>query len=112
MAKIQEKMLYFNTADNDSVAYPISSFRGIDQSADTTLDLYFSPIKITDVATGDVADKIPVTIAAGKEKDAISDIANALADAYSAALVVIGDDANSVYVSSHITAVGAVTLAA
>ena len=112
MAKIQEKLLYFNTADNDSVCYPLSSFRGIDQSADTTLDLYFSPIKISDVATGDVVDKIPVTIATGKEKDACADIAKALADAYSDALVVIGDDANSVYVSDHITAVGAVTLAA
>ena len=112
MAKLHDKMLYFNTADNDSYCYPLSSFRGIDQSADGTLDLYFSPIKITDVATGDVVDKIPVTIAAGKEKDACADIAKALADAYSDALVVIGDDANSVYVSSHITAVGTVALAA
>lgn len=105
--------LYFNTADNDSVLYPASAFRGADQSADTTIDLYFTPIKITDVAAADVCDKIPLTIAAGTEKavlEALAALVNAPLAA-DAGFVVVGDDANGVYID-NVTAVGAITLAA
>lgn len=105
--------LYFNTADNDSALYPASAFRGADQSGDTTIDLYFSPIVITDVATGDVADKIPLTITAGKEKEVLKALAGLVNAplAADAGFVVVGDDANSVYIE-NVTAVGNITLAA
>jgi len=105
--------LYFNTANNDSALYPASAFRGADQSGGTTIDLYFSPIKITDVAASDVADKIPLTITDGKEKEVLEALA-ALVNAPLAAdagFVVVGDDANGVYIE-NVTAVGAISLAA
>ena len=105
--------LYFNTADNDSVLYPASAFRGADQSADTTIDLYFTAMQDQGQdATADQHDKIALTITAGTEKSVLEAIAN-LVNAPLAAnggFVVVGDDANSIYID-NVTAVGAITFA-
>ena len=104
--------LYFNTGDNDSVLYPASAFRGADQSGDTTIDLYFSPMANTvQDTTAGVNDKIPLTITAGKEKEVLQAIAKLVNAplAADAGFVVVGDDANSVYID-HVTAVGAIVL--
>jgi hypothetical protein len=105
--------LYFNTADNDSVLYPASAFRGADQSAGTTIDLYFTPlVNLGKNSADDVCDKIALTITDGKEKEVLKAIA-ALVNAPLAAdagFVVVGDDTNGVYIE-NVTAVGAITIA-
>jgi hypothetical protein len=106
--------LYFNTGDNDSYLYPASAFRGADQSAGTTIDLYFSPMAntIQDTTAG-VNDKIPLTIADGKEKEVMAALARLVNAplAADAGFVVVGDDANGIYIE-NVTAVGTVVLSA
>jgi hypothetical protein len=100
---------YFNTADHDLALYPASAFRGAEQAGGTVLDLYFSPMKITDVAATDVCDKIALTITDGKEKEVLETIAT-LANsplAADAGFITIGDDTNGVYIE-NVTAVGSI----
>ena len=57
-----EKFLYFAQGDganasSEAVTYPVSAFRGIDVG-NGDMTLFFSPLAITDVAAGDVADSI------------------------------------------------------
>ena len=61
-----EKFLYFNTgggsdATTESFTYPVSSLRGMDIATGDLL-LYFTPMKITDVATSDVVDVVTLDV--------------------------------------------------
>ena len=65
-----EKYFYFSTgsddnAEGDAVLYPVSSFRGLTPASDTTCVMYFTPMKITDVATSDVNDAVTLTFKHG-----------------------------------------------
>ena len=55
-----ERFLYFAVAANDATAYPVSALRGID-TANGAIHLYFTPQRITDVATGDATDRVQLT---------------------------------------------------
>ena len=44
------RYLFFQAAANDAAAYPVSALRGID-TANGAIHLYFTPQRITDVAT-------------------------------------------------------------
>ena len=105
-----KKFIFLANAADDAVAYPVGNFRGIDTAAGK-LNLYFTPLAITDVAATDVTDKVILSVGAD-EKAAAKAVVNAICDAYGDKFLVIADDENSVYLTgSGITAVDSITLA-
>lgn len=103
------KFLYFET-DGDAtsgVCLPASSFVGADIGANNAVDLYFS--NLGGANTNDC--KIVLNCTAGKTKEVVEDLSKAL-DQGAETFVVVADDTNSEYISSHITSCGAITLAA
>ena len=112
-----EKFLYFAQGDganatSEAVMYPVSAFRGADVASGKVV-LFFTPAEITDVATGDVADKIELTITDGDQKAVLKACAELFGAVGSMkeSFVVVADEDNSVFVHSSITQVE-VTLAA
>jgi len=106
-----EKFLYFAQGDganatSEAVMYPSSAFRGADVAASKVV-LYFKPSAIGDaVATGDVNDKIELTITDGDQKAVLKAIAELVGATGSMkeSFVVVADEDNSVFVHSSITA--------
>ena len=108
-----ENYLYFAQGDGanattEAVVYPRSSFRGADVAADSIV-LYFKPMIIGDaVATGDLNDKITLTITDGTQKAVLKVIMEHIAGASGALqvpMVTIADEDNGVYCHSGITQV-------
>lgn len=102
MAKLQEKFLIFIDAADDAAMYPLSNLLGVSVAADGTLLMKFK--SSVGGGAGAEHDSVSLTITADSEKTVFQSIANACADAYSAASIVIADDVNSVYVDSNISA--------
>ena len=106
-----ENYLYFcgttdepNDAD-EAMLIPASTVRGISVgAADGTVDLdalYLSCEGFT--GTGNARAAVILAVTAGKLKEAMDDVANAMASTPGDGFVVIADDKNSVYCSEHIT---------
>ena len=95
------KFLYIRTAADDAVTLPVESLQSISQSAGDTIVLEF----LTDKVNGNIA--VSLTTASNKEKEAVEDISNAIAFGKDQFLV-IADDVTSDYVSSNLSAVGAI----
>ena len=103
MAKIHEKFLIFIDAADDAAMYPVSNIQSITLASDGALLIKFAPGSLGDGQAGSV-DIVTLTITADTEKTVMQSIANACADAYSDASIVVADDVNSVYLDSNITA--------
>ena len=103
MAKIQEKFLIFIDGADDAAMYPLSNLQSMTLAADGQLLIKFAPGSLGDGQAASV-DIVTLTITADTEKTVMQAIADACADAYSAASIVIADDVNSVYLHSNITA--------
>jgi len=99
-----EKLLYFNTGTEDSLAVPASNLYMIDGANDAVV-LYFTPKG----ANGSLLSSVSLTCADGASDALVLAIAQAIAGGRQDEVVVIADDANSVYVDSAITAVGTIT---
>ena len=105
-----ENYLYFAQGDganatSESVMYPVSAFRGADVLA-TALVLYFTPAQITDVATGDLADQISLTITDGDQKAVLEALATKMAGGtHQVPFIVVADEDNGIFCHSSITAV-------
>ena len=110
--------LYFykgTAASNAGVAYPVSSLRCVEQTADAVIELHFTPLGVTAVASGAVADtnrqndSVILTVTSGKEKEVMEDIAKAVNESvvFSRGFVNMADDENGLYVSSHIIDIAA-----
>lgn len=110
--------LYFykgTAASNAGVAYPASSLRCVEQTADAVIELHFTPLGVTAVASGAVADtnrqndSVILTVTSGKEKEVMEDIAKAVNESgvFSSGFVNIADDRNGLYVSSNIIDIAA-----
>ena len=105
-------MLFFNSADNDGVAYPAENLLAIAHEADTTVFLRFAPSKPLKLTTlGDTAaalvvnyDLVTLTLAAGTlAKDVISAIVEKMNEGpHSSGMITIADDVNSVFAHSSI----------
>ena len=106
-----EKYLYFMEATDgqfdtaqDAVCYPVSSFQGFSASGtQTTLLLHFSGILGQDE---DAYDVVTLTITSDKHKEVITSIVQAITGAkapHSDGMIVVSDDANSVFLDSRIT---------
>ena len=100
----------FNEA-NDCVAIPVERFKGFTNvsgsSATTELTLEFDPMLGMVEENNDntfVADSVELTITSNKHKEVMEDILNLIHGVHSDGFIVVADDSNSVYASSHITA--------
>ena len=118
--KLSGKMLYFMEqtdgafdAANDCMAVPLERFKGFrnvsGSSATTELTMEFDPMLgyISDDTAGDntfTADSVELTITSNKQKEVMQDILNLIHGTHSDGFIVIADDSNSVYASTHITA--------
>ena len=112
------RMLYFMEetdgafdAANDCVAIPVERFKGFTNksgsSATTELTMEFDPMIGYSGAHDDAtftADSVELTITSNKHKEVIEDILALIHGTHSDGFIVIADDSNSVYASSHITA--------
>ena len=101
------KYLYFETDGDGSsgVCIPASSVVGLEvHTNNTTVEIFFNDLGAANANDGSVV------LTAGKTKEAAEDIAKAI---YQGAetFVVIADDQNSEYASSHIANCGTITLA-
>ena len=106
-------MLFFNSADNDGVAYPAENLLAIAHEADTTVFLRFKaskPLKLTTLGATAAAlennfDLITLTIAAGTlAKTVITAIVEKINEGpHSSGMITIADDVNSVFIHSSIT---------
>ena len=98
MAKIQDKFLMFIDGGDDAAMYPVSSLLGMTVAADGQLLLKFK----SSIGKNDGGDSVALTITADTEKAVMQAIANACADAYSDATIVVCDDVNSVFLHANI----------
>lgn len=113
-----EKFLYFAQGDganasSEAVTYPVSAFRGIDVG-NGDMTLFFSPLAITDVAAGDVADKVVLSVANTNQKAVMKAIAEKIAGGngvHQTPFIVVADEDNGIYCHPKITQVE-ITLAA
>ena len=118
MAHKNDTYLYFMEetdgafdAANDCVAIPVERFKGFTNvsgsSATTELTMEFDPMLGMVEENNDttfVADSVELTITSNKHKEVIEDILALIHGTHSDGFIVIADDSNSVYASSHITA--------
>jgi hypothetical protein len=95
---------------NDCVAIPVERFKGFTNksgsSAVNELTMEFDPMLGYSGSHDDatfVADSVELTIADNKHKEVIEDILALIHGTHSDGFIVIADDSNSVYASSHIT---------
>ena len=111
------RMLYFMEqtdgafdAANDCVAIPVERFKGFTNksgsSAVNELTMEFDPM-LGYLGSHDdasfTADSVELAIADNKHKEVIEDILALIHGTHSDGFIVIADDSNSVYASSHIT---------
>ena len=100
---MNKKFLYFQDGNDDAYCYPLSSFLGFQHAADGTLLMRFVSCVTGPGATTEI-DKVTLTLASNKEKDAIGDIVNLINRApFGENLITIADNVNQVYASTHIT---------
>ena len=108
MAK--SKMLYFASgggadAAADNIVIPAGDLLSINATAATTCNVYFRNPRILEGTDADsTKNYVELTYATGNYKTVVTSIVSKIADPYGAALLVIADDDNSVYVDSNITA--------
>ena len=99
-----EKLLYFNTATEDSLAVPASNLYLID-AGDDVVNLYFTPKG----SNGSLLTSVVLNCADGKADALCLSIAQACVGGRADEVVVIADDANSTYIDPEISSVGTIT---
>ena len=97
------KFMHFYNAADDAITLPAESLVSMDQTTNTNVRLAFAD-------DGGTSNTVDLTITAGKEKDVMKSISEAIAFGKEQFLVV-ADDVNSVYADANITAVAAVATA-
>ena len=97
-------------AANDCVAIPVERFKGFTNksgsSAVDELTMEFDPMIGYSGSHDDatfVADSVELAIADNKHKEVMEDILNLIHGTHSDGFIVVADDSNSVYASSHFT---------
>jgi hypothetical protein len=99
-----EKLLYFNTGTEDSLAVPASNLYLID-GGDDVVNLYFTPKG----ANGSLLSSVVLTVANGDSDAVVKAVAQAAAGGRQDEVVVIADDAAGVYCDPKISACAAIT---
>tara|TARA_R110000765_G_scaffold209525_2_gene314723 strand:+ start:803 stop:1123 length:321 start_codon:yes stop_codon:yes gene_type:complete len=106
---MSKKFLYFDTASDDATAFPAENIAMIDQNGDGTILMTFANGGVTDGSAKTATVTLNVT--GGSELNCIKDIARAIAHGRGP-VVIIADDTDGVYASTHITDCGAISLTA
>ena len=101
-----QNYLVFHTAADDSYMNSSRNFRGADVTGNTEVTMYFTSATSSQTAF----DSVKLTITAGTEVAVVEALAAACAGAKNP-VTVVADDINSLYISEHITACGAITTA-
>ena len=107
-----KKMLYFQTAADDATAFPADNIYSIDAYS-TGVDIYFTGATsgTGSAGIGGLLSNVALTVTAGQEENVVKAIVQKINEGpHSDGLIVIADDANSVYCHSGITACGTITL--
>ena len=100
-----KKMLYFQTDSDDAAAFSADMLYAIDAGA-TFVKLFF-----TGTGESTLISSVGLTVTAGQEEAALKAIVQKINEGpHSDGLIVIADDANSVYAHSGITACGTITV--
>jgi len=99
-----EKLLYFNTGTEDSLAVPASNLYLIDAGNDV-VTLYFTPKG----SNGSLISSVALNCANGASDALCLAIAQACVGGRADEVIVIADDANGVYVDPAISDVGTIT---
>ena len=104
------KFLYFETggSSDSGVCVPASSVVGYDVHTDnTTVEIFFNDLGAANANDGSVV----LAVTAGKTKEVVQAITEAINSGGSGTFIVVADDTNSQYLSSFISNCGAITLA-
>ena len=100
-----KKMLYFKTGADDVTAFPADWIYAIDAGTGA-IEIYF-----TGTGESTLLSSVGLTVTAGQEEAALKAIVHEINKGpHSDGLIVIADDANSVYCHTGITACGTITL--
>ena len=100
-----KRMLYFQTGSDDASAFPADWIYTIDAST-AAIEIYF-----TGTGESTLLSSVGLTVTAGQEEAALKAIVHEINKGpHSDGLIVIADDANSVYCHTGITACGTITL--
>ena len=98
-------MLYFQTGADDVTAFPADWIYAIDAGTGA-IEIYF-----TGTGESTLLSSVGLTVTAGQEEAALKAIVHAINKGpHSDGLIVIADDANSIYCHVGITACGTITL--
>ena len=97
----ENKFLYFQDGNDDAYCFPLERFIGFVHDGDTTLKMRFIS-GVTNSATATEVDLVTLTLASGKEKEAITDVV-ARINGQKTGVITIADNVNQVYASVHIT---------
>ena len=101
------KFVYFRNATDDAYLNSVENFRGMNQSAGDTVEVFFT--SATDSTGNTGFDKITITTTSNKEKEAMLGIAAAIAGSSSESTITVADDALGVYSDVHISVVAGIT---
>ena len=99
--------VFFRNADNSSYMNMAANFRGVSHVTDDKIEVYFKS-----ATNNEAYDKIVLSVANEKEKEACAGVASALAGNKFDTMRVLADDIDSVYVDPNITAVDSITVTA
>ena len=100
-----KRMLYFQTGADDATAFPADWIYAID-AASTAVEIYF-----TGTGESTLLSSVGLTVTAGQEENVVKAIVQKINEGpHSDGLIVIADDANSVYCHTGITACGTITM--
>ena len=97
--------VFFRNDDNSAYMNMASNFRGVNHGTENKIDVYF-----TSASNNDSYDKIILSVADEKEKEACAAVAACLAGNKFDVMAVVADDVASTYVDSNITAVDSITV--
>ena len=98
-------MLYFQTGADDVTAFPADWIYAIDAGT-AAIEIYF-----TGTGESTLLSSVALAVTAGQEENVVKAIVHEINKGpHSDGLIVIADDANSVYCHSGITACGTITL--
>ena len=113
-----DKFLYFaagapdGTASTEEVVmFPVAQLSHFEMASATSLRVYFESSQENDADSGIDAAHAVLTITSGKYKEALQDIVGAInAHPNGDPFVVVADEVNSKYASTHITACASIAI--
>jgi len=101
------KFVYFRNATDDAYMNTVENFRGMNQGAGDTIEVFFT--SATDSTGNTGFDKVTITSTSNKEKEAMEGIAAAIAGSGARTVTVVADDVLGTYCDDHISVIAGIT---